>query len=58
MDMTMIDVTGISNIKEGDEVVIFNSVAQLEKIANLSQTIPYEILTSIPQRIKRVYLKE
>lgn len=57
MDMTMLDVTGI-DVKPGDEAIVFNkehSIMQLSKDIN---TIPYEILTNISQRVKRVYFYE
>lgn len=57
MDMTMIDVTG-SDTKEGDRVVVFGDRPSLFEMASLLETIPYEILTSIPQRVKRVYIRE
>jgi len=52
MDMTMIDLTGI-DCKEGDEVIIFNHQNHILEIANKTSTIPYEILTSISQRVNR-----
>lgn len=57
MDMTMIDVTGIS-CKEGDEVVIFGGGIDINEIASKTGTIPYEVLTGISQRVKRVYFYE
>ncbi len=57
MDMTMIDVTGL-NVKEGDEVVIFGEGLPVTRVAELCGTIPYEILTGISPRVKRVYFKE
>ena len=57
MDMTMIDVTGLK-AAEGDTVEIFGSQQTVKEIASISGTIPYEILTSIPERVKRVYLQE
>lgn len=56
MDMMMVDVSGI-DAKEGDEVVIFNGNPSVEEFASYCQTIPYEILTSISRRVKRVYIK-
>jgi alanine racemase len=53
MDMIIIDITQI-DCNEGDEVVIFNSQETVEEIAVKSNTISYEILTSISQRIKRL----
>lgn len=58
MDMTMLDVTGMK-IKEGDEVIIFGQeTINLEDVATKIGTIPYEVLTSISQRVKRVYYFE
>jgi len=57
MDMTMIDVSG-TNITEGDLVEIFGKEQSLSDLATQAGTIPYDILTSIPGRVKRVYLQE
>ncbi|MFN4082990.1 MAG: bifunctional UDP-N-acetylmuramoyl-tripeptide:D-alanyl-D-alanine ligase/alanine racemase [Bacteroidia bacterium] len=57
MDMTMIDVTDI-DCKEGDEVIVFGNGINIVEIAKKLNTIPYEILTSISQRVKRVYYFE
>jgi len=57
MDMCMVDITG-QGIAEGDEVVIFGEEYPLENMAAASETIPYEILTSIPPRVKRIYYQE
>jgi alanine racemase len=58
MDMTMIDVTDIPGVKEGDEVIIFGEGLPVEQLASWAQTIPYEIMTGISQRVKRVYFEE
>jgi Alr-MurF fusion protein len=58
MDMTMIDITGIPGVQEGDEVVVFGKHLPVHQLALWSQTIPYEILTGISQRVKRVYFEE
>ncbi|MBS1668830.1 MAG: bifunctional UDP-N-acetylmuramoyl-tripeptide:D-alanyl-D-alanine ligase/alanine racemase [Bacteroidetes bacterium] len=58
MDMTMIDITGIPDVQEGDEVVVFGPGLPVEQLAKWAQTIPYEILTSVSQRVKRVYFEE
>jgi len=55
--MCMLDITE-ANAHEGDEVVIFDSVEEILKIANNIGTIPYEILTSISRRVKRIYYHE
>ena len=57
MDMAMIDVTGI-DVSEGDEVEIFGKNLPVSELARLAGTIPYEVLTSIPERVKRIYLQE
>ena len=60
MDSCMIDITGIEGIEEGDFVEIF-SVAKgntAEDMATVLGTIPYEILTSIAKRVKRIYINE
>lgn len=57
MDMLMVDVTEIK-CKEGDPVVIFGENPTVTFIANQLKTIPYEILTSISQRVKRVFYRE
>lgn len=58
MDMTMIDITGIKNVKEGDEVMVFGEALPLPKLAEWAQTISYEIMTGVSQRVKRVYFEE
>jgi alanine racemase len=58
MDMTMIDVTGIPGVKQGDEVTIFGKDLPIQDVANWAGTIPYEIMTGISQRVKRVYYEE
>jgi alanine racemase len=57
MDMCMADVTGL-NAKEGDEAEIFGENIPIKEIAIKCQTIPYEILTSIPGRVKRVFFRD
>ena len=57
MDMTMLDITGI-DAGEGDEVIVFGEKLPVTKIAGWAGTIPYEILTNISQRVKRVYYEE
>ncbi len=57
MDMTMCDVTGI-NCSEGDEVIVFGKSPSIVDLAKITNTIPYEIMTSVSQRVKRVYSEE
>lgn len=58
MDMTMIDVSDIDNVKQGDEAIIFGNEVSIQELANWAGTIPYEIMTGISQRVKRVYFEE
>jgi alanine racemase len=58
MDMTMIDITGIPQVAEGDEVVVFGKELPVGHVAHWAQTIPYELLTGVSQRVKRVYFEE
>jgi alanine racemase len=57
MDMCMADITGI-DVKEGDEAEIFGENISISELALQCETIPYEILTSIPGRVKRVFFRE
>lgn len=57
MDVCMIDVTD-AYCKVGDHVEIFGKHIPVEKLAEARDTIPYEILTSISERVKRVYYRE
>lgn len=57
MDMCMADVTGL-NVQPGDEVEFFGEHIRVEDVARSILTIPYEILTGISQRVKRVYIQE
>jgi alanine racemase len=57
MDMCMLDCTR-TDVKEGDEVTVFNDERKIEELAAEIGTIPYEILTNVSQRVKRVYFYE
>jgi len=57
MDMTMLDITGI-DAREGDEVIVFGDNPTVEEVAEAAETIPYEIMTGISARVKRVYFQE
>jgi alanine racemase len=58
MDMTMIDVTAMPNVKEGDSVIIFGKELPVQQVASWIDTIPYELMTSVSQRVKRIYFQE
>jgi alanine racemase len=57
MDMTMLDITGIT-AEEGDDVIVFGERLPVTDLSNWANTIAYEILTGISQRVKRVYYEE
>lgn len=57
MDMCMLDLTGVK-AEEGDTVVVFDAEHSIFDIAKACQTIPYEVMTSISQRVKRIYYQE
>jgi len=57
MDMCMVDLTGVP-AQEGDEVEIFGDKTSIQEISKKCDTIPYEILTGISRRVKRVYYQE
>jgi len=57
MDMCMVDVTGI-DANEGDDVIIFGKGHTITELAKTLETIPYEVLTNISRRVKRVYYHE
>jgi alanine racemase len=59
MDMLMLDVTDIEGVAEGDEVTILGGDAlSIQEFAAKAQKIPYEILTSISARVRRIYVRE
>ncbi len=57
MDMTMVDVSDM-DVQEGDEVVIFGESLPIQQLAQWANTIPYELMTGISERVKRVFFAE
>jgi alanine racemase len=57
MDMTMVDVTDME-AQEGDEVIIFGEPLPIQQLAQWAGTIPYELMTGISERVKRVFFAE
>jgi alanine racemase len=55
MDLTMFDIGLTSDVKVGDDVILFSKIKPIEEMAMACNTIPYEILTSIGTRVKRIY---
>ena len=58
MDMTMIDISNVKNVKIGDEVEIFGKNIPVSIIAKQTNSITYEVLTSVSERVKRVFFIE
>ncbi|MCH5221758.1 MAG: alanine racemase [Muribaculaceae bacterium] len=57
MDLCMIDVSEVTDVAIGDTVEIFGPQIPVKRIADILNTIPYEVLTSVSQRVKRTYIK-
>jgi alanine racemase len=58
MDMCMLDVTDVPGVEEGDEVIVFGEAQSAIQLAQQAGTIPYEIISGISHRVKRVYYRE
>ena len=58
MDVCMIDVTDIPDVREGDSVTIFGEGLPVTVLSDAIGTIPYEVLTGISQRVQKVYVQE
>jgi alanine racemase len=58
MDMCMVDITHIPEAAEGDEVILFSPELPIAQVSAWAGTIPYEFMTGISQRVKRVYVNE
>lgn len=58
MDMCMLDLSEIDEVQEGDEAIVFENASDIKELAKQLETIPYEVLTGISERVKRVYIKE
>ena len=57
MDMCMIDLTGKSSVDVGSEVEIFGKKNSINKMAQMAQTIPYELTCAVSKRVPRFYIK-
>lgn len=57
MDMTMVDLTGLPDVKVGSEVEIFGRRQSVDRLAEILNTIPYELLCAVSKRVPRVYLR-
>lgn len=58
MDMCMVDITNIPMAVEGDEAIIFGKQDDINILSKVCNTIPYEILTRISDRVKRLYFED
>jgi alanine racemase len=56
--MTMVDVTDIPGVAAGEEVILFGKELPIRDLAEWADTIPYEIMTGISQRVQRIYFEE
>ena len=58
MDMCMIDLGQEHSVKPNDEVIIFEDAQSLNALSKALETIPYEVLTNISQRVRRKYIQD
>ena len=58
MDMTMVDLTGLTEVKVGSEVEIFGRRQSVDRLAEMLDTISYELLCAVSKRVPRVYLQD
>ena len=58
MDMTMVDLTGLPDVKVGSEVEIFGRRQSVDHLAQMLDTISYELLCAVSKRVPRVYLRD
>ncbi|KAA9325474.1 bifunctional UDP-N-acetylmuramoyl-tripeptide:D-alanyl-D-alanine ligase/alanine racemase [Adhaeribacter soli] len=58
MDMCMVNISGLKDIEEGDEVTVFGPELSITELAKRIGTIPYELLTNVSPRVKRVFYAE
>ena len=58
MDVAMIDVTDVPDVREGDSVEIFGEHLPVTVLSDEIDTIPYEVLTAVSNRVKRVYFQD
>jgi len=58
MDMLMLDVSALDHVQQGDVGVVFDDVQRLLAMAESLDTIPYEIMTGISERVHRLYVRE
>jgi alanine racemase len=56
MNFSFIDITGIDNVRVGDEVILIDEDLRIEEMSKIIGTVPHEILVSLRESIKRVYI--
>jgi alanine racemase len=56
MDMCMIDVSGVENVRPGDEVTLFGEGLPVDEVAEKLGTINYEVVCAVGKRVPRVYI--
>lgn len=57
MDMSMIDISTLPDLKVGDEIEIFGKQNAIEDVANLANTIPYELTCAVSKRVPRIFIE-
>lgn len=57
MDMSIVDLSGLSEVKVGDTVEVFGTCQRVDDVAALLNTIPYELICAVSKRVPRVYLQ-
>ena len=57
-NLSINDISNLENVQEGDEVIVFDDEMTISNLAKRINTIPYEILTSISERVKRIFFTE
>lgn len=57
MDMTMVDLTGLPEVRVGDEVEIFGPRQSVDELAAVLETIPYELTCAVSKRVPRLYVR-
>ncbi|GAB4319014.1 MAG: bifunctional UDP-N-acetylmuramoyl-tripeptide:D-alanyl-D-alanine ligase/alanine racemase [Bacteroidales bacterium] len=58
MDMCMVDLSDLDEVREGDTIIIFGRDLPVQEVADSIGTIPYELLAGISRRVKRIYFHE
>ena len=58
MDMCMVDLTALPEVKVGDTVEIFGRTQSVDRLAAILDTIPYELTCAVSKRVPRLYMEQ